>query len=366
MFGVNSSEQIRRISNPLALLCILLASTPMSATAALVENLFEVEMQVPDESREIRRAAMADGLAEILIRISGDRSVLQKIEQPNAASYVKQYRYVAAATGKTKSDEKSLWLQYNATRVMDYLRNQSIPVWSQHRSEVVVWLAVRDGKNQYVLSAKDKSALKTEIEKAMHSRGIPLRWPLQDQQERQQLRFADIWGGFREPLLQASARYSQGPVLAGSLTWNGKGWLGDWYLFMGQDAKRWNISSARYSSLIVDAVNLAADEMGTKYAALETIDPTQVQRILVEIEQVASIDKFSQVQKYLSGLTSVRHVQLARVDTDRVMFDIALRSRVEDFLRLLEANTRLSPIVEAHAAAVTPMQSAIYRYRLIN
>lgn len=185
--------------------------TPGIALAVVVENLFEVEIPVPDESREIRNVAMSDGLAEVLVRVSGDSEILQKLKPPSAAAYVKQFRYIAiepppepVATDVVQDDviiaTHRLWVQYNSTRIMELLRTQMIPIWSEHRNQAVVWLAVRDGANQYILKNQDISLLKSSADNAFNRRGLPVIWPQYDGDDQQQLQFADIWAGFAEPL----------------------------------------------------------------------------------------------------------------------------------------------------------------------
>ena len=65
-----------------ALIFVLLTTllAPLTASAVVVEDLFEVEMPVLDESKAIRRAALDDGLIEVLIRVSGDSNILEKVK----------------------------------------------------------------------------------------------------------------------------------------------------------------------------------------------------------------------------------------------------------------------------------------------
>jgi hypothetical protein len=122
-----------------------------SALAVLMSDLYEVILPVADESSEARNAAMADGLAEMLVRQSGDGHILQKLLPPPAGAYVKQYRYEARQPVDPEDpNARQIRLQYNSTRVMDFLRDNGLPIWGDHRSLAVVWLAVRDGSNQVI------------------------------------------------------------------------------------------------------------------------------------------------------------------------------------------------------------------------
>lgn len=369
---LNPTHRIASITVPgvatVALLCLnLLILVP--AHAVVMEKLFEVEIPVPNESKAIRQAALADGLAEVLVRVSGDSGIIQKLRPPSASAYVKQFRYVAiepqaASNRQPDADQAShhLWVQYNSTRIMDLLRQQSIPIWSVSRSEAVVWLAVRDGVNQYILKNQDVSLLKNSAKEAFMRRGVPVIWPNHDDSDRKQLDFADVWAGFAGPLQKASKRYSAGPVVAASMTWNGRAWLADWSLFAGRESWRWNFEDTDYNTVIVQAIDRMADAMGETYAVLESVDASALEQVLVEIDNVNSVGSFRQVQDYLTSLSAIQSVWLAQIEPERVSFRLKLRTDIDDLLKLIKSDKQLTALAAADSAEL-PASSMVYRFR---
>lgn len=363
---------------PVLIVLVLLSALYTQTTfAVVVQGLFEVEIPVPDETRPIRQAALADGLAEVLVRISGDRGILQKINPPSANAYVKQFRYIAIepkTTGVNRQDQNEtqaisqhkLRVQYNATKIMVLLRKNAIPIWGEHRSQVVIWLAVRDGTNQYILRDQDISLIKKQANNAFQRRGIPAIWPHNDSRDQRELSFADVWAGFTGPMQQASKRYTKGPVVSASMTWNGYSWTGDWSLFMGRDSRRWTLKERDYEDLISQAIDLVADAMGQKFAVLEVTGTEGLKQILVEIDQVESVKKFRHVRKYLSSIPVVQSVRLSQIEPERVAFKLTLRAEVDDFLKLIKADTQMLPLATTHAESVAGVTSTIYRFKLLN
>ena len=207
--------------------CLLLVQFLIlpNAAAVVVENLFEVEFPVPDQNRQIRAAVFTKGLEEVLIRVSGNRAVAQQLTPGNAAAYVQQFSYV-----ENQLDEKAargqqsfeltyiLNVKYNAGKIISLLRDNGQPVWGEHRSETIMWLAVRDGSNRYVLKHSDASLLRDSAELSARRRGLPLIWPVYDRKDRQQLGFTDVWAAFGEPVRVASKRYTRGPAIVGRLS----------------------------------------------------------------------------------------------------------------------------------------------------
>lgn len=323
--------------------CLL---SPMPASAVAVAGLFEVRMTVDDESSEVRRTALNDGLVEVLIRVSGDSKLLQKIEQPPADDYVQRFEYSeqdAALSGGVAGEKRQrLWVRYNATRVLDYLRRQNIPIWGEHRSQAVIWLAVRDGGQRYILKESNKSLIKGSVDAAFSRRGIPAIWPKNDETDQRAIRFADIWAGFTEPLQKASKRYAAGSIIAANLSWTGTEWKGEWSLLMADEVKKWSLSGADYASLVANAADLIADTMGQKFAALESFDLSQQKKVMMEIDKVRSVEAFRAIENYLSSLSAVQSVQLSQVEPERVFFELALRTKVDDLINLIQSGSMLA------------------------
>ena len=351
-----------------------------AALAVVVDGLFEVEIPVPDETKYIRNIALSDGLAEVLVRVSGDRNILQRLQPPSARAYVKQFRYITVEA--SEADEKAdpsagntadqvkkkhkLWVQYNGTRIMDLLREQSIPIWGEHRSQVVVWFAVNDGSRKYILKDRDISLLKKESVTAFKRRGIPVVWPKNDSRDQREVHFADIWAGFAEPLQKSSKRYSNGPVVSVTMSWNGHAWVGDWSVFIGRESRRWSLRELEYDALISKGVDLVADTIGKKFALLEVLDTSKLQKILVEIDSVNSVEGFRQVQDYLTSLPVVHSVKLSQIESERVAFWLSLRSEVNDFLGLIKAGSEIVPDVNADFGSANNVQNFVYRFKLNN
>ncbi|MCK4706380.1 MAG: DUF2066 domain-containing protein, partial [Gammaproteobacteria bacterium] len=263
------------------------------------------------------------------------------IEAPAANSYVKRYEYMAvqSTSKKDSTPSQQLWVHYNSTRIMGFLRQQAIPLWGDRRTQVVIWLAVNDGKQRYILKNNDASLIKSKANTAFSRRGVPTIWPENDAVDRQIIRFTDIRAAFIEPLKNASKRYSSGPVIAASMSWNGQMWKGEWSLLMDGEVKKWNLSGGNYENLIASAADLIADVMGQKFAVLETSDVSQQKTVAVEIDRVKSVDDFRRIEKYLLSLSAVQSVQLSRLEPNRVFFDLTVRSEVDDLLNLIKSGS---------------------------
>jgi uncharacterized protein len=315
------------------------------ALAEHVESLYDVEVLVADETADARSGALKSGLDEVFIRISGDSIIMDKLERPAASRYIQQYSYDPVKNPVTNKDGEllnyRLKIQYNGSAMANYLRKNGFPVWGEHRPELVIWLAIRDGRNEYVLKDGDKSLLKASADEALHRRGIPERWPLYDSKDRKILKVADIRGGFKDPVAKASKRYGRGPALTGSLIWNGNKWQSSWSLLMESSNRHWSIEDADYNQLINKAVDQAADAMGIVFAIHGIGKDQDLVSIQLHVQSVNSISKYRKLENYLRDLSAVTSVVPLIVDGQSATFELSLRSNEADFLNLVKNDAEL-------------------------
>jgi len=339
--------------------CLLL--TLNQALAEHVESLYDVEVLVVDETADARWGAFNKGLDEVFIRISGDSIIMDKLERPAASRYIQQYSYEPVEeTLKNEDGEQlkyRLKIQYNGHAMAGYLREKGFPVWGEHRPELIIWLAIRDGKNEYVLKEGDKSLLKASADEALHRRGIPERWPLYDNKDRKILNVSDIRGGFREPVLKASKRYSRGPALTGSLIWSGSKWQSSWSLLMESSNRHWSIEDADYNQLINKAVDQAADAMGIVFAIHGIGKDQDLATIQLHVQSVNSISKYRKLENYLRDLSAVASVVPLIVDGQSATFELSLRSNEADFLNLVKNDAELLQVKPVKPVPVQPAET---------
>ena len=334
------------------------------AQAGQSVSLYDVEALVADESADTRWRVLKEGLDEVFVRISGDSIVMDKLKRPAASRYVKQYSYVPVENPESNADGELLShrikIQYNGSAMEKYLRDNGFPVWGEHRSEVVIWMAIRDGRNEYVLKDTDDSLLKTSVQQAMHRRGVPDRWPLFDYKDRKLLTVADIRGGFKDPVAKASKRYSRGPALTGSLIWNGSKWQSSWSLLMETGNRHWSIENKDYNVLINKAIDQAADAMGIVFAIHGLADNQNLVRIQLDIQEVKSIEAYRKLENYLRDLAAVEMAKPLRVDGQAAVFEVTLRSSESDFLNLVKNDAELVEVksVKKQVMAKPVMQDA--------
>ncbi|MDT8281822.1 MAG: DUF2066 domain-containing protein [Gammaproteobacteria bacterium] len=313
--------------------------------ADYVNALYEVDVLVVDEGSDTRSRAFAQGLDEVFIRISGDSVVMGKLKRPPASRFVKQFSYFPVKNPKANETGELLShrirIQYNGTAMETYLRENGFPVWGERRANLVIWLVVRDGANEYVLKKTDQSLIKASLDDALKRRGIPESWPLYDAEDGKKLTVADIRGGFKDPVVKASKRYSRGPALTGSLIWNGTKWQSNWSLLMATDNRYWALEDTDYNSLINSSIDQVGDAMGTEFAISGVDKNKKLTIVRLDVQGVDSINSYHKAEDYLHDLSAVETVMPLQIDGQSAVFEVTLRSTEEDFLNLVKNDAEL-------------------------
>lgn len=334
---------------------LLLTSAP--ASAVVVGHLYEVEIAVNDQTRKTRHEIFRKAFQQMLIKVVGSSRVLGNPLVDDARNkvlkYVSQFRYrelpadfkqPLAADGTTPAVYNSmLWIKFDVQVVNKLLRNSQLPVWGKQRPETLVWIAVRDGGQRYILRQQDKSPIKDEIEKAAKNRGLPIRWPEYDEVDRSRLSFVDLWGGFWDNILTVSRRYQKESILVGRYLWTSGQWKVNWDLLTNTHQQNWQINSSDLAFLSTTGVDKTSDLVSAKYA-LFLRETGGGGNFYIDIHGIDSVDSYAQIMNYLQGLAPVKDLNASEISTQGVRFKIIAQGNVDDLKHLIALGTVLNPV----------------------
>src|SRR5690606_41001353 len=111
----------------------------------------------------------------------------------------------------------TLWAQFDGVSLSRALRQAGLPDWGTERPDVLVWLAVDDGGDRYLVSESGGQHIAPLVRQAARRRGLPVTLPLLDVEDQRALLFSDVWGGFFGRVETASQRYQPQVILTGKL-----------------------------------------------------------------------------------------------------------------------------------------------------
>ncbi len=365
-----------RLPGIMALWLTLLWLAPLaSAQAVEVDGLYEAAVPVTGQGERERRSALRQAFARVLVRVSGDPgapasdALQEALAKPMA--YVQQYRYrplpspaasrSRSSTGSEIGNEaeeeapafrQELWVSFDPRAVNTLLTEAGLPVWGRARPATLLWLAVNDWGQRFLVGGDVARHLQAQLNVAARRRGLPLFFPLLDLQDQAALQFSDVWGNFQDTLLAASRRYQSAAVLTGRLYHRQDGtWEGRWTLYLDDRPAFWNTAGTDLEAVLNTGVDGAADRLARRYA--QHLDPAAGRRITIEVRDVRSLEDYARTTAYLQSLDPVNRLRVVAVTQDKVAFEAAVTGNRENLAQAIAFGGTLAP-AEASAPALTP------------
>ena len=323
----------------LILLCGLLP-------AALAQSAPEaVLVPVADESESARERALGRAMDDMLVRLTGDPAVtgtdLAERLRASAGRYLAGFSYRAA-------DEQTgtrLAVRFDETLLRRALGEAGVAIWPAPPPTVVVWLAVERSGERFLVDGEQGAALRERLRAAAASSGLSLLFPLMDLQDRRDLGYADVAGGFAGPIRAASARYAGEAVLAGRLQVADDGSVAARWLLLpgdGEPVERWQAGADAMDPALAAAVGVLAERLRPVYAYVP--DPDAGRRVTLTVDGIDSLAEHGRLQDHLAGLAGVERVLTTAVSGGQVRMQLAVSV---DEARVREALARDERLGEA-------------------
>ena len=311
--------------------------------AATLANMYAVTVEPDPAAADQREAATQAAMARLLIRVTGNRDApLDPVLQPlltDSGKYLSSYgvdRQGRALVGFSRGG------------VERELTQLGKPVWGAERPLTLLWVAVDDGAGgRALLGAGEPSdcgtpanprmkelldAVREEVVAAADERGLPIAWPLLDLQDLGAVTCTDVWGGFEEQIVAASARYRADAVLVGKVSPGTFGTEVEWLFVHGAERQPLPLAGVR------DGIDAAAD----RYAAdLATVGGASL--TLLTVSNVLTPADYGRVVSYLERQSVLESVDVESLDKGTVRLRVAARGDARVLERVLALGGVLRP-----------------------
>ena len=238
---------------------------------ASAEGVYEAEVPVRSQTESEREAGFARGLAQVLGKLSGDRSISARPgvgqELRRARDYVKGYDYrqdegVSPTTG-APTYGTTLVVRFKPDKVDELASQIGVVVWPNPRPKPVLWLALDDGSGPRLVALPQLNVARSALDRA-RTRGYALGLPQGSAAE--QAIAGAIWRGDTAAVARLSKAYSPPMQLIGKVQRAGPGWKADWvFLAGGRVSARGSNSDADAPKAIAAGADVAGDALVRKY-----------------------------------------------------------------------------------------------------
>lgn len=349
---------------PLAVVWISFAGY---ARAVEVQAMYRAEAPVATQDSAEREQAFRATLETVLIRASGRRDI---VDQPkvkellvSASRYVQQYGY-------QDTQEMTLWVQFDGGALRAALNEANLPVWVDERPAVLIWLAVVQGDNRYLIDEDSRKEARKIIQAVAAQRGLPILLPLLDIEDRTRIDVADVIAGFDDVILEASTRYGADALLIARATeLRDNFWRAQWRLRYSGQTWDWDFQESSLEAVLTQGMHTVADALGERLAVVESMHGQG--QLLMLVDGVDSLEDYAALRNYLDSMALVRSYRAHRVGPGQISFWLQLTGAQVDVRRVIDLGNVLeqAPVPEPSASkqhsSAAREETPVLHYRLL-
>ena len=241
-------------------------------------------------------------------------------------------------TGYDYNDD-TLVVTFDGQALERTLRSAGQTVWGGDRPLTLVWLAVDWGQGEREIvgaadaaempgdgrSANRNRQLRDRVLDVAARRGLPVAFPLLDSEDLARIEFSDVWGGFDERVIAASARYDVNSILIGRVRASGGSEQARWTYFFGDEQRNWTGQAetvmAQVSELLASQFAIGGNEA--------------LRAVTLRVSGITSVEAYGDVQQTLANINVIERFTVAEVAGDRVTFRVAAHGGAERLARAL-------------------------------
>ncbi len=322
-------------------LCLALAP---GARAEVVADLYEATVPVTEQSTSALESASREAMAEVLVKVSGSKRVLQYpgIAEAlrSARSQVLQYSYVR---GQPPAPPLSLHFEFDGSYITELVTESGAPLWTANRPAVLAWIVVEDEQGRHFINEETAPGEAAQLVQAFSRRGVPVQIPVFDLTDTASINTGDVWSLDAAAIQRASARYNAQEVVAGRLVVSGAGQSpGDWSYFRQDERINRSVTVPDLQAFLDSGVNIVAADMASRYAVAPTGGADGGLRI--SVDGISGYSDYASIANWLEKLELVESVILEQVQGDRVEFRLQAKTDAAQLAAILELNDRLTAL----------------------
>lgn len=368
----------------ISVLFVFLFSTKLLALPQ--NNLTEVKVLVKDESSKERSTGIYNGLARVLVRISGEDDIANSEAAQTilkqASQYMLQYSYENLAVEhksaffeenfevanldkqnqdalKKAESIKLLKLRFDQPLLVKRLQQEGFPVWVDQRPPLLLWWVREDQGNRKVISDSDSETFSSEAKIrsafyfASEQKGLGVKLPLMDLQDQKSISVTELWGGYEDGLQSASERYQFSTYVNGrSYYQNGK-WQASWRLYLFGEKVDFEDSHESIYALHQNVVNSIAKYLASEYALNAKHAENQV---LITVSGIRNIKSYAELEDYFERLVVIESFGLVSVNGNQLTYLITIKEDLKKLERIFAFEKKIVKVTPS-----LPLESSVFQ-----
>ncbi|WP_223824279.1 DUF2066 domain-containing protein [Candidatus Enterovibrio escicola] len=307
----------------------------------MAASIFSAEVVLDDSGETTEQIAKVKVFVDVLIKASGQLNVSENLVIQKAFPTVNQY--ITQLEYGNINGQRSLIVWFDDAKIRTLLMQAQTTYWGLPRPEILFWVVENTVTRRNVIWEQSGLHLIDELKVQGERRGLPVLIPVGDFDDVVTISVSDLWGGFMQPIQDASARYNPSGVAVVKIYGNEL----SWQLFpnittMGHDVPiegyAFGSRFLMFSQMINDISDFYAQHLGI------TLGEENRSEKQLQIFGLDSAETFFIVERILKGLNSVATVHLESLMGGVAMFRVNLLASENVFYNEIMPEHRLRRI----------------------
>nr|WP_235859727.1 DUF2066 domain-containing protein [Photobacterium aquimaris] len=326
---------------------LFLAVLALPVRAATVNDLYQTQVALIGSDQQADQAAREQGLANVLVKISGNTDILNnpaiKAAITNSGRYISQFGYSQV------DGQRALDLSFDKNQIKQLLMQSKASIWKDQRPNILVWMVDSDDQQRNILWDQSTNALVNDTKQAADSRGLPLTFPVGDITDATAVNVSDLWGNFIDPIAAASHRYHANGLLLVKAQQQPDGTVSlNWQFYPQQPSKIATAdtqpiagtASGTLAQTSTQMINKVTDYLANKYAVV--LGGVAGGKVNIEVDNIQSTEDFFALEKMLNNLTTVGSANAMRIKGNSVIFQLNLQGSEQAFRQEISHDNQVS------------------------
>jgi hypothetical protein len=341
---------LKIVAKPLRkIIILLLIFFSVPAFSLTVGGLYSAQVSVKDQSATQVLNAKKQGLAQVLVKVTGQTQSLNNAKiragLARAEAYLQSFSFTTQLTNG--QPQAMMELVFDKLQVNQLISDSSLPIWGADRAAVLVWL-VEDKQGTRQMVNNDGHLMVAQIMSQADQRGMPLIWPLLDLEDQVSISGGDLWGLFKEPIENASHRYQPDAVLIGRMLQDSQQlWRVEWSFWLDDVEQQWSSQGADLVALVGPMQDRISSSLVAKFALstrIESQSEDLPQSAILRIDQVIELEAYVELQTMLQGIAGVQSVQLYSASGSTLEFIIQAQSHLAQVKSIIDLKRNLRAV----------------------
>ncbi|MDW6001544.1 DUF2066 domain-containing protein [Vibrio mangrovi] len=307
--------------------CLILLCLNFSGYAATQVNIYRSEVVLAPEQNEAQ--ARVQGMENVIIRATGDRN---SVDNPVVKKALSQNRlYLSQISYDQKDEQNVVKMQFGSKQIRTLLTQAQLPFWPEKRATILVWYVEDQNFQRNIAWENVANSDIQQLKQLAEERGLPLIVPVGDFDDITGIEASDVWGGFLQPIRDASRRYHPDAILivraqSGELNWKLYDQSPENLLDVSISPVSGNFNGEHAQEQLVDQL--------TQYYARKNrviVSGESSHSMLLKVTHLSRAVHFFTLEQALNQLSSVAAVDVVNVQGDEVTFRVHLLTTQEEF-----------------------------------